>query len=440
MNRIISKADASLLVTATGGTDYVQISNPEYIFAPYDIIPLADKVTPPVDEITAVVMDMDGTTTSTEHLCIHSLEFMVRMMNGKFSEKEWEGLGAEDHPFIIGNSTTKHVEYLIGKFHKTFQNSFIIKHFLKAAFWTILLGKDRQRKEEALNALSYFNIHPEKTQYESETYEENIQALVSKFLGTLDPEELKFSNSDLVKIGIEIYYQRYHELLTKIDGGLSEEVSIDIFGDGNKALIEPMPGIPLMLPLLKGMLTVEDFITISEALNVKSDSILPRNDIEQIIRYFATQPQKTAVVTSSIRYEAEIVMTEVFRVLNNFYKSLELSDSFQKAIGVTFHDFSCFYDAVITASDSSEIRLKPHRDLYSLALHRLNISKDEFGKVLGLEDSESGTIAIRAAGIGLCVAVPFAETSGHNLEAASVTCGEGILDVIFKHKLFLQLK
>jgi beta-phosphoglucomutase-like phosphatase (HAD superfamily) len=70
--------------------------------------------------------------------------------------------------------------------------------------------------------------------------------------------------------------------------------------------------------------------------------------------------------------------------------------------------------------------LKPHRDLYSIALHKLNVSqKTTLSKVIGFEDSESGTIAIRAAGIGKCIAVPFAETSGHNLDAATHICNDG---------------
>lgn len=64
-----------------------------------------------------------------------------------------------------------------------------------------------------------------------------------------------------------------------------------------------------------------------------------------------------------------------------------------------------FYDAFITATDSNEIRLKPHRDLYSIALNQMGIASKDFNKVLGLEDSESGTFAIRAAGVGLCCAV-----------------------------------
>ena len=93
---------------------------------------------------------------------------------------------------------------------------------------------------------------------------------------------------------------------------------------------------------------------------------------------------------------------------------------------------------MITASDSNEIRLKPHRDLYSIALHKLGVPKNKFKHVIGFEDSESGSIAIRAAGIGLSVAVPFAQTSGHNMNTAAYICKNGLPEVILKHNLFLK--
>ena len=103
-----------------------------------------------------------------------------------------------------------------------------------------------------------------------------------------------------------------------------------------------------------------------------------------------------------------------------------------------FSSYLNVFDSVITASDSSEIRLKPHRDLYSLALHQLGIPKEDFDKVIGFEDSESGTIAIRAAGIGLCVAVPFADTQGHRLDYASLVLQGGLPEAILRHHLFLS--
>ena len=86
---------------------------------------------------------------------------------------------------------------------------------------------------------------------------------------------------------------------------------------------------------------------------------------------------------------------------------------------------------------SNKILLKPYRYFIIIALQNLHISKNDFINVIGLEDSESGTFAIRAAGIGCCVAVPFAQTSYHNFEAASLVSKGGLTELILTHNLFL---
>ncbi|HSL89263.1 MAG TPA: hypothetical protein VK870_08175, partial [Ignavibacteriaceae bacterium] len=136
-------------------------------------------------------------------------------------------------------------------------------------------------------------------------------------------------------------------------------------------------------------------------------------------------------------YEADIVLREVFKIIyTKLDKMISESDEKTKLLK-RFNNYRNYYDAIVTASDSNEIRLKPHRDLYSIALYKLNVPREKFTQVVGFEDSESGTIAIRAAGIGLSIAVPFAETSGHNLKAATYICKSGLPEVILKHNLFL---
>ena len=131
------------------------------------------------------------------------------------------------------------------------------------------------------------------------------------------------------------------------------------------------------------------------------------------------------------------MLREVFKIISSKLDNLiPQSDNRNYTLNI-FKDYKNYYDAVITASDSNEIRLKPHRDLYSIALYKLNVPRENFDQVVGFEDSESGTIAIRAAGIGLSIAVPFAETSGHNLKAATYVCKGGLPEVILKHNLFI---
>ncbi|MGB9625101.1 MAG: hypothetical protein ACPMAQ_09590 [Phycisphaerae bacterium] len=103
-----------------------------------------------------------------------------------------------------------------------------------------------------------------------------------------------------------------------------------------------------------------------------------------------------------------------------------------------FADPRMFYDAFVTASDSSEMRLKPHRDLYSIALYRMGVRRDEYERVVGFEDSESGVIAIRAAGIGCSVALPFAQSAGHNFDAAAHVLPGQLPEVLLNRRVFLS--
>jgi beta-phosphoglucomutase-like phosphatase (HAD superfamily) len=209
-----------------------------------------------------------------------------------------------------------------------------------------------------------------------------------------------------------------------------------------------MPGVAVTLALAKGWLgdDVEWLLPdLMEAYKHKAGrEYIPTNvgeiteRLQRLGRFFEGRPAKVAVVTSSILFEAHIVMTEVFRILATTVAQWPDRVRKKDLILERYTDYRNVYDAFVTATDSSEIRLKPHRDLYSIALRQLGISPDSFNTVVGFEDSESGTLAIRAAGIGLCVAVPFAHTSGHNLEAASYNLRGGLPETLLGHNLFLD--
>jgi hypothetical protein len=200
------------------------------------------------------------------------------------------------------------------------------------------------------------------------------------------------------------------------------------------------------LALIKGLLgdEIEKLVPeLKKAFEEKSGSpweggedVIP--PLVQVSRFFEKNPVKISIVTSSIFYEARIVMSRVFERLRRDTESWPLSEARKSRIMDSFTAYENVYDAFVTASDSNEIRLKPHRDLYSIALHQLGIPKEDFDTVIGFEDSESGTLAIRAAGIGLCCAVPFHETSGHDLSAASHILQGGIPEAILKHLAFIK--
>lgn len=432
MEKFVNKEEA-LVLTAKLGNDFTIIKNPDYVFPEYEVVPIAEKLTN-VKNVTALVMDMDGTTTTTEELCLHSLEYMIRRMSRLYSKEEWIGLDHEkDFPNVIGNSTTKHVEYLITTYNNLLNPKDVFNSFIDSARWTLKFGKDHKRSEEVKLNLKQFG------------FGELINNLEKEFEYNNQFEEL--SKTDQVRIGIDIYYQRYHFILQRIMNGESSKVSEELFNDPHKHLIHPMQGIGVFLALSKGLLGDESenlFDNLAADYKIKSGKEFQGNissiktRLKELGIRFESNPLKIAVVTSSIYYEADIVLSEVFKVLAEEVNQLSISAEKKEKIKSAFSNYTDFYDTVVTASDSSEIRLKPHRDLYSIALHQLNVPKNKFNEVIGFEDSESGTIAIRAAGVGLCCAVPFAQTSGHNLEAASHICNGGIPEVLLTHNLFIK--
>lgn len=453
-NSIISLTNATDKLKSVS-EDFAIIHNPDYIFPPYEIIPLAKKIASKRDHLSAIVSDMDGTTTTTEELCLYSLEYMVRMMSGRFTTMDWHGLDKTiDYPNIIGNSTTKHVEFLINRYSNYFDSNFISKAYIKAIVWQLNFGKDKVRMEEILNNIKLFQLDK---LLENENFNsiKNIASLddfdtnpsLIYLLQNFKPIFDKTKFSLLVKLGIDIYYYKYHEILARIKNGESKSVALNLFGNADKNLIEPMPGIPIFLALIKGWIT-DNFETYVDLLitqyQEKCGSKYFYQNKETLISNFKllastfnSSPTKIGIVTSSIFYEAEIVLTEVFNVIKKQIATYPLPDETKQFLIDKFSNYNSVYDSIVTASDSNEIRLKPHRDLYSIALHNLHISKNDFINVIGLEDSESGTFAIRAAGIGCCVAVPFAQTSFHNFEAASLVSKGGLPELILTHNLFL---
>ena len=451
-NRVMIKEESLKIYDAIDG-EFAVVKNPEYIYFPYEIYPLAPRRTEPESKIVGIAMDMDGTTTTTEEICIHSLEHSIRKSSGFMSKEDWIGLDKiKDYPNIIGNSTTKHVEYLAKTYSSILKNNEIAKSHLSAALWTLFFGKDATRilevktnlknfgVEEAINFID-FNRH--KLQNKEE-YDKINNELIQKYALTYNIDAF----DKKVAAIIDIYYQRYHEILSSLEKGEEKKFAKDVFGseDHKKNFIEPMPGVEVFLPLIKGYLG-KDVEMLSEQLiedakkkgwnenfNIKDVKV----KLKELGEYFENSPLKISIVTSSIFYEAKIVMTELFKVLRKKYERLPISLQKKELLLAKFESYQNVYDSFVTASDSSEIRLKPHRDLYSIALQRMGIQKRDYANVIGLEDSESGTIALRAAGIGLAIALPFAQTSNHNFQAASLVAKYGLPEIILKYNLFVK--
>ena len=432
------------------GDEFVIIENPNYVHPEFEICPLAPKITKKRERLVAIVQDMDGTTTTTENLCLYSLETMVRKISGRLSNDQWSGLDRErDYPHIIGNSTTKHVEFLVRKYRDFIDRQSFQKAFLRAAWLTLAGGRDEKRKQEVHADLKYFKCNNILTDENIASWRNEINAKKQLFVPgkieqLIDDHSglMEFNSfSDQVRAAIDIYYQIYHEILFKIEKNTLHDL-YDITPDKSKNLISPMPGVGIFLATVKGWLGEDAALFYEELCNSISDHQIDPVDakirLTKLGRHFQQHPLKIAIVTSSIIYEAHIVLSEVFRIIREEMQNWRLPQDRKEHLIRLFSDYKRVVDCVITASDSSEIRLKPHHDLYSLALHQLGIQKQDFDKVIGFEDSESGTIAIRAAGIGLCVAVPFADTEGHHLEHASYILRGGLPEAMVVHQLFLR--
>lgn len=427
---------------------FALVQNPPYVFPPYEAYPLAPPRICLDDGLEAAVMDMDGTTTTTEALCIESLATMVSCMTGSGKEGAADALKPEqDYPHIIGNSTTRHVEYLVTRYRDHIQPQAVSEHFIRAAVWNMTCGIDPQRAKEARNTL--------KTQGLSElsnasSFRELCAKMAVKPVVELEPQlhelakeslpclQMKHT-ADLVRIGIEIYYQHYHELLANMENATRE------YSAGEQRLIAPMPGIGIALALLKGWLGaaaagLAERIAAALPEPLKADRGALETGMHRMGAlglYFKRHPVKLALVTSSIATEATFVLGEVFRAITAEIPDWEVPAQMREKIRDGFSDPTGFYDARITATDSSEIRLKPHRDLYSIALHTLGVPPNRFHRVAGFEDSESGVIAIRAAGIPLCCALPFDMTAKHGFEAATWICPGGMPEVMLLRQFFL---
>jgi phosphoglycolate phosphatase-like HAD superfamily hydrolase len=443
------------LYEQAGVHEIAVVKNPGYVYPPYDFYPLPPRSKGNLPGVRGILCDMDGTTTTTEALCLHSLEHMVRRITNRMSPAEWDGLDqVKDYPHIIGNSTTRHVEYLIRTYEDRIDGDALGISFLRAALWTLSVGRDPNRMEDVRSNLEplglkgllkepIFENMIKMGQYDSKEAEREIVRLWEHY------RELAKINSfdDIVRAAIDIYYMRYHEILAELETGSASKVAREILGDPDILPIEPMPGVGIFLALIKGWLgeqamafgpeLLEACLKLSELpdhLSLESHvSLLPA-----LGQFFSRQPAKIGIVTSSIRYEMHIVLKQVFDILHNDVEQWPVDEEVKDKARQGFVDYRKFYDAAVSATDSSEIRLKPHRDLFCIALHRMGISPGEFDQVVGFEDSESGTIAIRAAGIGLCVAVPFADTAGHDLSAAAFVLKGGLPEAILRRLVFLN--
>lgn len=439
---------------AVGDCDEIAVvANPSYVASPYELYPLAPRNPGPLDALLGAVMDMDGTTTTTEPLCLHSLEWMVRVVTDRMGTTAWAGLDAvRDHPHVIGNSTTRHVEYLLRTYGDHVRPDAFRRAFARAVLWTLARGRDEARRSEVQANAAALGLRamlddPEFARLVRDRADpfgaeaDATTPLVTKYAAAVRLDAF----AEQVRAAVDVYYVRYHLILAAIDAGQGDELAREFGLAPGSRLVAPMPGVGAFLAMTKGWLG-EEAASLYEPLAAHVRAITGAgpaatpDDLRRLGQWFEAHPVRIAVVTSSIAYEAHIVLMEVFRTLYDDAATWPISPARRERVAQGFADHCGFYDAVVTATDSSEIRLKPHRDLYAIALHVLGIAREDYRHVVGFEDSESGTIAIRAAGVGCCVALPFAQSAGHDFAAAVHVVRGQLPEVMLNHRCFLAEK
>lgn len=388
------------------GDDFALIRNPPGTYPPYEVCPLVPKRSQLTDGLDAVLLDMDGTLSSTESLVVEALESTIRYLTGRATDSTWQGLDAQrDYPHIVGNSNSQNLVYLLRAYGQGIDRGNVPKFVLDLAGDAgarLDLADVPSIIETAIGIYAFF---------------------YGKLLGLPRPMSAQRVITDAV----------LDELRTMSEARPAAD---------SLKLVKPMPGAGIFMALAGGYLG-EEAARLTERLVAllpqHGDGFTVQPDLARLGAYFENCPARLALVTSSTRQEVDLilgrVMQSIVEELSEWGISEERRERFASHLLDTPDSVFC---RCITADDSHEIRLKPYRDLYSVALYELGIGAESAHKVLALEDSEAGVVSVRAAGIPLCCAVPHDATQGHDFSAASHVCRGGLAEVILRHGLFLS--
>jgi beta-phosphoglucomutase-like phosphatase (HAD superfamily) len=443
---------------ALGVREFAVVKNLDYIFSPVEIYPLAPRTMGPLPDIAAVAMDMDGTSTTTEPLALNSLEYMVRRFTGRMTKEEWAGLDVEmDYPYIIGNSNFRHTEFLVKRYESEIRRDALRDAFFEAMLWTLSNIEDNGRRKDitqnavncGLGALiedSEFKALVDRKVVTDENVAEHAAPFVAKYGGMFRTS----TPTELVAACLDIYYTRYHTILKRIEAGEGDKLSEELLGSESRHLIEPMPGFAIYMAMIKGLLGDE----IDKLFNDLKRSLLANSHVnyseqqidskkpvlKPLAAHFRKHPAKTALVTASIFYEAHVCMKEIMHVASLEIENWPIPDNKKQRVLEEFSDYRNVYEGFVTATDASEARLKPHRDLYSIALYQMSVPREQYPNCIVLEDTEPGIISARAAGIGLACALPNRDTTRQDYSAACHILHGGLPELILFHNSFLSEK
>jgi beta-phosphoglucomutase-like phosphatase (HAD superfamily) len=444
------------LAAQLGGTEFVRVRNLDYIVSPFELYPLPPHTRPPLGRIAAFAIDMDGTSTTTEPLALHALEYMVRRFTGLLTPREWLGLDPKlDHPFVVGNSNFYHAEFLVGRYRDRMNPAVLRQAFFEAVCWTLACMDDAQRRREVtLNARNcglggmIDDAEFQRLVRGGTVTAENVGERVGPFVGRFGAAFACRHAGALAAAALDIYYFRYHAILREIEHGRGGELARELLGERGRRLIEPMPGYEVFLPLVKGWLGPEidglyellraELLRHSPTAHTAAELDAARVRLLRLAERFRRQPAKIALVTSSISFEAHVSMKEVIAMTAERVRDWPIAAEHRERVAARLADYLAVFDGFVNGSDACEHRLKPHRDVYSLALQQMSIPKEDYRWCVGLEDSEPGIVALRTAGIGCAVALPNRETTHQNYAAATTVVRSGLPELILMHNLLLR--
>lgn len=410
--------------------EFVLVRNEETPYPPAELVLLAPKQIRLSGHPAAILFDMDGTTTTTETLCCAGMEEMIRRMSG-LREDRWAGLDRErDYPALIGYSGVRNFEYLSMQYGHLFSMRHTQEAYLDALAWNMSIHGDPAVQTALASSLSAAGLRPllecpELAALQERTLTEQGKAIHREKITTICGEQLgSFLSGNLMHAGLTIYCHFYHQ---HISGQHAPEIT-------------PIPGVGVAMALAKGWLggaAVRCLDVLRPGHGGGARGNAAHDGLARLGERFARRPAKLALVTSSSAYEAGHVLRHLFARLREEVRTWNLPGEVEARILAGFAAPEACYDAVVTSSDLSRSRLKPHRDPYSLALHRLNLRPADPAQTIGFEDTEPGILSLRAAGVGVTVAVPFAGTHAHDFRAASHVLPGGFPQAILDFGLFL---
>ena len=502
INADAAGARLARLAGELGARELAVVRNLDYLFSPAEIYPLAPRVAPPLERIVAFAVDMDGTSTTTEPLALHALEYMTRRFTGRLDADAWGGLDrALDYPQVIGASNQRHTEFLVARYRDALDPGALRQAFFEALAWTLANMRDPQRRRavcvtarkcgladlladrefralvggvDAEDATAAPADGPARAPDVSAA---GVHELVRPFLQRFGGAFRTSHTGEIVSAALDVYYFRYHAILQAIEAGRTAELEALLplptdAGEGaggppagaggpgegaggsapadlrvrrqvedppHRRLIQPMPGYEVFVPLVKGWLgaEAEAFYEPLRAVLSASRPDIPatrldaaRGRLAALGAHFEREPARLALVTASIAYEAQVVMRAVLRGMAADAPRWPVSAQRRDAIAERLADYRAVFDAFINASHACEHRLKPHPDLYSLALSEMSIAPRDYPCCVGLEDTEPGVIALRAAGIGCAIALPNHDTSRQDYAAATDVLRGGLPELL----------